>query len=167
MFGLMKATCPVDPAVREWLDAQWHALKVSLQVDTAARPVIEPSDEYFPDPWRRDPASAQAMLVRLCGYMGVDPSIVELAMYQPDPAAETPPMLARHAGKFLLPFDVTELGSPAASAAILARKLALLRLVAAGVDQSRDDLPLLGDLATVVLGLGLITANAAVPELPR
>lgn len=167
MFGLLKATCPVEPAIRDWLDAEWAGLKRDLGLDLSSRPVLEPSDEYFPDPWRRDPASAQAMLVRLCGYMGVDASTVEVAFYQPDPATESPPMLARQGDRFLLPFDVTELASPAASAAVLARKLALLRLVLAGIDQAREDLPLLGDLATVALGAGVITANAAVPELPR
>ena len=35
------------------------------------------------------------------------------------------------------------------------------------ISASRDDLPLLMDLACVVMGLGIFNANAAVPQVPR
>jgi hypothetical protein len=69
--------------------------------------------------------------------------------------------------KFVLPLEISELRDPAVTVAILSRKLALLRLMDAGLDLKRDDLPLLMDLACVVMGLGIFNANAAVPQVPR
>jgi hypothetical protein len=78
-----------------------------------------------------------------------------------------PPALVKKDEKFLLPLETSELRDPTVAVAIMARKLALLRLMDAGLDMGRDDLPLLMDLAVVVLGLGIFNANAAVPQVPR
>lgn len=162
-----KARLPVDEATREWIDEQTEWLREKLGIgDLADIEIIEPTPQYFPDEWDGSPESGQGMFRRLCEYAGVDAARVELAFVRPQPG-EPPPALVRQGDNVLLPFEVTELGNPTVSAAIMARKLALLRLIDAGVDTDRDDLPLLADLACVLLGLGIFNANAAVPELPR
>ena len=158
-----KARLPVEPAIREWIDEHWTWLVETLGVRDFR--VIEPSDEYFPDPWDGSPEAAIKLFARVVGYTGLAGDRVELGLVPPQ--AEAPPALIQQGERFVLPLEATELRNPTVTVAILARKMALIRLKDAGVDFDRDDLPLLADLACVVLGLGIFNANAAVPELPR
>lgn len=164
---LTRAKLPVDDAIRDWIDEQipWLAGELNI-ADIGAGEIIEPTDEFFPDRWDGTPDAGVAMFKRVCTYTGVDPARVELAYMQAQ-EGDPPPALIQRDNKVLLPFEVTELRNPTVAVAIMARKLALLKLIDAGVDTGRDDLPLLADLACVMLGLGIFNANAAVPELPR
>lgn len=166
IIGVMlftKARLPVEPAIRDWIEKEWAWLTDNLGI-TEFR-AIEPSDEYFPDRWDGTPEAANKLFLRVVDYAGVAGDRVELGLVPPQ--EEAPPALIQQGERYLLPLEASELRNPTVTVAILARKLALIRLKDAGVDFDRDDLPLLADLACVVLGLGIFNANAAVPEVPR
>lgn len=162
-----RAQLHIDTALREWMDEQWDWLVEKLNMgDLADHAIIEPTTEWFPDEWGPTREAVEALFARVVEYTEVDPARVELALIEAQD--EMPPALVDKDGKYLLPLEVTELGDPAVAVAILSRKLALLRLMDAGVDvEKRDDLPLLMDLACVVMGIGIFNANAAVPQVPR
>jgi hypothetical protein len=161
-----RARLPVDTAIREWIDEQWPWLVDKLNMgDLAEHDIIEPTNDYFPDKWAATQEAVQNLFARVVEYAEVAPARVELALIEQQ--EEMPPALVKKDDKFLLPLEVSELRDPTVAVAILARKLALLRLMDADLDLKRDDLPLLMDLACVVLGLGIFNANAAVPKVPR
>lgn len=161
-----KARLPVEPAIREWIDEQWPWLVDKLNMgDLAEHDIIEPTNDYFPDKWAATREAVQALFARVVEYTEIDPARVELALIEQQ--EEMPPALVKQDDKFLVPLETSELRDPTVAVAILSRKLALLRLMDAGLDMDRDDLPLLIDLAVVVLGIGIFNANAAVPKVPR
>jgi hypothetical protein len=161
-----KARLHIDDAIREWIDEQWPWLVEKLNMgDLAEHAIIEPTDEWFPDEWGPNREAVENLFKRVVEYAEVDNERVELELVEPQ--EEMPAALVEKEDKVVLPLEVSELGDPAVAVAILSRKLALLRLKDAGLDLSRDDLPLLMDLACVVLGLGIFNSNAAVPQVPR
>jgi hypothetical protein len=161
-----RAKLPVEPAIREWIDEQWDWLVATFNMgDLAEHDIIEPTGEYFPERWGPSPEAVEALFTRVVEYTEVEPGRVALGLI--DAQDEAPPALVEADGRYLLPLEVSELRDPTVVVAILSRKLALLRLMDAGVDLNRDDLPLVTDLACVVLGLGIFNANAAVPQVPR
>jgi hypothetical protein len=161
-----KARLAIEPAIREWIDEQWPWLVDKLNMgELAEHSVIEPTNDYFPDKWEPSQQAVQNLFARVVEYTEIDSTRVELALIEPQ--EEMPPALVKKDDKFLVPLETSELRDPTVAVAILSRKLALLRLMDAGLDMKRDDLPLLMDLAVVVLGLGIFNANAAVPQVPR
>lgn len=169
MIGAMlftKARLHIDDAIREWIDTQWPWLVEKLNMgDLAEHLVIEPTNEFFPHKWEATREAVENLFNTVVEYAEVDPARVELGLLEPQD--EMPPALVKKDDKFVLPLEISELRDPAVTVAILSRKLALLRLMDAGLDLKRDDLPLLMDLACVVMGLGIFNANAAVPQVPR
>ncbi|MCA8911757.1 MAG: hypothetical protein KDB82_08630 [Planctomycetes bacterium] len=161
-----KAKLHIDDAIREWIDEQWPWLVEKLNMgDLAEHAIIEPTDEWFPDEWGPNREAVENLFARVVEYAEVEPERVSLELIEPQ--EEMPPALVKKDDKYVLPLEISELQSPAVAVAILSRKLALLRLMDAGLDMSRDDLPLLMDLACIVMGLGIFNANAAVPQVPR
>ena len=161
-----KARLHIDDATREWIDEQWPWLVEKLNMgDLSEHLVIEPTDEFFPHKWERSREAVENLFTTVVEYAEVEPERVALELL--DPQEEMPPALIKQDDKYVLPLEISELGSPAVAIAVLARKLALLRLTEADLDMDRDDLPLLMDLACVVMGFGIFNANAAVPQVPR
>ena len=161
-----KARLHIKTEIREWIDEQWPWLVEKLNMgDLAEHLVIEPTDEFFPDKWEASREAVESLFATVVEYAEVDPKRVGLALV--DPQDDMPAALVKTNERILLPLEVSELKDVTVTIAILARKLALLRLMDAGLDMKRDDLPLLIDLAVVVMGLGIFNANAAVPQVPR
>lgn len=161
-----KARLHIKTEIREWIDEQWPWLVEKLNMgDLAEHLVIEPTDEFFPDKWEASREAVQNLFGTVVEYAEVDRDRVLLGLLEPQ--EEMPAALLKQDDKYLLPIEISELRDPTVVVAILSRKLALLRLIDAGLDLKRDDLPLLMDLACVVMGLGIFNANAAVPQVPR
>lgn len=161
-----RARLSIDTAIREWIDEQWDWLIEKLDMgDLSEHAIIEPTQEWFPESWGATREAVEALFGRVVEYAEVDPARLELALIEQQ--EEMPPAIVKKDDKVLFPLEITELRDPTVVIAILARKLALLRLMDAGLDLKRDDLPLLMDLACVVLGFGIFNANAAVPQVPR
>jgi hypothetical protein len=85
MFGL-RPKLPVTEEERLWVDEGFRRLGRMLgssRLQNAT--VVLPTDEFFPDPWDGTESALKALFGRVCGYMGVNPSRVELQI-DPDPA---------------------------------------------------------------------------------
>src|SRR3954451_13366490 len=79
MFGWFRPTCPCDPAAKRWVEErlQWLTRQFGLSI-LLERPVILPTDEFFPDPYDGTPKTVKLMFNRVCDYMGVDPDDVDI-----------------------------------------------------------------------------------------
>src|ERR1700733_1085206 len=82
MFGWFRPTCPCDPAAKSWVEGRlkWLSQQFGIHL-LLERPIILPTSEFFPDPWDGTPKAVRAMFHRVCGYMGVDPSAVEMRLF--------------------------------------------------------------------------------------
>ncbi len=79
---LFRPTCPCDAAAKPWVEQRlrWLSRQFGLHL-MLERPMILPTQEFFPDPWDGTPRAGQAMFRRVCGYMGVTPGQVRLEFF--------------------------------------------------------------------------------------
>src|ERR1035441_9778359 len=78
MFGL-RPKLPVTEEERLWVEEGFRRLSRMLgssRLQNAA--VILPTDEFFPDPWDGTESALGRLFRRVCGFMSVNPSQVEL-----------------------------------------------------------------------------------------
>ncbi len=82
MFGWFKPTCPCDPIAKRWVEdrLQWCSRQFGLHI-LLERPIILPTDEFFPDPYDGSRKAIRQMFRRVCGYMEIDPDSVELKLF--------------------------------------------------------------------------------------
>jgi len=182
MFGL-SPKLPVSEQDRLWVDEGFRRLEKLLgrrrMLDAR---VILPTAEDFPDTYDRDPASAQKLFHRVCGYMQVDPRKVELEIFS-DETEELREMLpywhgkhARCAGLYtqhamaehasgkhmMVAVRSTQLQDPLALIATLAHELGHVILLGGGLmDPKTPDHEPMTDLLTVYLGFGIFTSASA------
>ncbi|MGO9775315.1 MAG: hypothetical protein ACLPM3_01855 [Terracidiphilus sp.] len=177
MFGL-RPKLPVTEEERLWVDEGFRRLSRMLgssRLQNAA--VILPTDEFFPDPWDGSEDALKALFRRVCNYMGVNSSKVELAII-PDTSelldalptyslsSENQPA-GLHFGANteehpLVAVRNSLLKDPLAAVATLAHELGHVILIDGGhLQRDTEDLEPLTDLVTVYVGLGVFTANAS------
>lgn len=177
MFGL-GPKLPVTDEERLWVDEGFHRLSRMLgssRIHNAK--VVLPTDEYFPDPFTPTEAGLEALFRRVCTYMGVPRSHVELAII-PD-SSEIVEMLPAyrhksegpaglHFGKHseeehpLVAVRQRLLKDPLTVVATLAHELGHVILLGGGhLDPEAEDMEPMTDLVTVYLGLGVFNANAS------
>jgi hypothetical protein len=78
MFGF-SAKLPVNEDELQWIDEAFDRLKRMLGAQPMSEAhVVLPTAEHFPDPYDRTRASVEMLLERVCGYMQVDRSTIEL-----------------------------------------------------------------------------------------
>jgi hypothetical protein len=162
---------PVDADTQEWVDRrmQWLVDQFGIDRLRSARPV-EPTDEFFPDPYDRSEAAVQRMLDRICPWMDIDPARIELQFY---PERRNPyvrnendsiPGSAGHyrvEHKEIIAVERSTLTDPTVVVATLAHELAHVRLLGEQrLSRDAEDHERLTDLATVFFGLGIFTANS-------
>jgi hypothetical protein len=82
MFGWFQPVCPCDPAAKRWIEERlrWLTQQFGLHV-FLERPVILPTEEFFPDPYDGSPKTVKTLFHRVCRYMGVNPDDVELKLF--------------------------------------------------------------------------------------
>lgn len=177
MFGL-RPKLPVTEEERLWVDEGFRRLSRMLgssRIHNAR--VVLPTDEYFPDPFTPTEAGLEALFRRVCTYMAVPRSHVELAIipdsselvemlpaysYKPEGPAglhfgkgseEEHPLVAVRQGLLKDPLTVV---------ATLAHELGHVILLGGGhLDRDAEDMEPMTDLVTVYLGFGVFNANAA------
>ena len=177
MFGL-RPKMPVTEEERVWVDEGFQRLEAMLGRSRMERTtVVLPSDAFFPDHWDGTESALEALFCRVCGYMGVDRSQIELAVSSDD--AELLEMLPAYsihgqnnpAGlqfgshgeeRALIVVRSSLLKDTLALVATLAHELCHVILLDGGLQQrDSEDMEPMTDLATVYLGLGVFTANAS------
>ncbi len=166
--SVRSATCPIGTDERRWIDRglKWF----SREFDEVPRASVRPASVLLPGGWTGSSGEITELLARICRVMGIDRTRIELDLHPFD----RPTRSRRHAvayyscrnGREVVEVDLAQVGDPARIAAILAHELAHARLIgerrtlpafAAGTGQSER----LTDLLTVYLGMGILTANAA------
>jgi len=145
--------------------------------------VILPTPEDFPDPYSKNLESAEFLFGRVCSYMQVDRSSVELVVF-PDETEELRSVLPYWSGqssacagfythdrglssdgdekRMMVALRSTQLQDPMSLVATMAHELGHVILLGGGLlDHSAADHEPMTDLLTVFLGLGIFTANSA------
>jgi hypothetical protein len=94
MFGWFRAKCPIAEDDRRWIEHRMAWLIETLGADAVRRVrVVLPTDEFFPDPYDGSPSAVRAFLDRVCAFMAVDPSRIELLFHSqtgPSPGSLLP-----------------------------------------------------------------------------
>jgi hypothetical protein len=177
MFGF-KPRLPVTEEEQLWVDEGFRRLAGLLGWSRMRNAtVIQPTDEFFPDPFSPTEASLETIFCRTCSFMGVPHADVELTLI-PD-TSDLQEMLPRYSYQSEGPAGLHYGSSSAGERPLIAVRKSLLKdpltLVATLVHElghvilldgghlSRDveDMEPLTDLVTVYLGLGIFTANAS------
>jgi hypothetical protein len=176
MFGL-KPKLPVTDEERLWVEDGFRRLGRMLgwsRMQNAR--VILPTDEFFPDAYEPDESGLRALFLRVCGYMGVNPSGVELDIF-PDSSEhleDLPAYSYRSNDAAGLHFGADEgalplvavksslLKDPLAMVATIAHELGHVILLGGGhMSRGAEDMEPMTDLVAIYLGLGVFTANSA------
>jgi hypothetical protein len=172
MFQWFRSSSPVDPVTRDWIDRRWRWLTGEFGSDFMIdSPTVLPTAEFFPDAYDRSSKSVRALLERVCGYMGVEPSRVEFEFFSnanlPTLVNEEGHALAHAAGTFeegdsrsVIRIETWQFDEPMLLAGTVAHELAHVRLLGEGrLSRDEFDNELLTDLTVVFHGLGIFPAN--------
>ena len=167
--------CPVETEDKTWIEESMLWLIEEFGADTLLNvPVMLPNDECFPDEFSEEEDDVRALVRRMCGYMGVDPSRVELDIYT-DQNVEAQSLLPEYdyshsgasghyrkrRGKFIISVESSQVRDPVCLIATIAHELGHVRLLGEGrLSASFEDHEPLTDLLTVFLGLGVFTGNS-------
>jgi hypothetical protein len=157
----------------QWLRGEFGVAPLNV-------PVILPTSEYFPPPFSGSDGEVRAVVRSVARYMGVQADVdvqfsedldhVEnLRRLFPDGTATFRSSGAAgmyaHAdadGPHVVAIDRSNVGEPARLLAVIAHELGHVRLFGERrIDADRQDHEPLTDLATIYLGMGIFTANAA------
>jgi hypothetical protein len=172
MFGWFRPSCPADPQAKRWVEERLEWLAGEFDTSAfAGKPVVLPTEEFFPDPFDGSKRSVRALLDRVCGYMGVVPDLVALKFVADAGKLwlvnESGDYLPGAAGtyqegerKFLVRIDKSGLDDPMGLVGTMAHELAHVLLLGEGrVMREIYDNELLTDLTVVFHGLGIFLAN--------
>ena len=183
MFGF-SPKLPISEEERQWIDDGFHRLKRMLGARRILEaPVVLPIAEHFPDPYDRTWASVEMLFQRVCGYMQVDRSTIELEVLT-DGTRELKSLLpywrgdsagcaglythdqtstqGENAKGMVIAVSEAHFDDPLIVVATLAHELGHVILLGGGlIRPDVEDHEPLTDLLTVYLGLGVFTANSA------
>ena len=77
--------CPVEAEDKLWLEESMEWLLEEFGSDAFRDvTVVLPTDEFFPDEYSADEDDARALVDRVCGYMSVNPDLIEVEFFQND-----------------------------------------------------------------------------------
>ena len=188
MLGF-SAKLPITDEDRQWVDEGFRRLDAMLgrrrMLDAT---VVLPAAEHFPDHYDKTAAAAEQLFCRVCAFMQVDRSCIELEMF-PDETEDLRKILPSWhsssgesaAGLYVHPTKegIHEEGMNEGSRMVVALKSSLLKdplsLVATAahelghvillggglMERDTPDHEPMTDLLTVYLGFGIFTANSA------
>ena len=185
MFGL-SPKLPVSEEERHWVDEGFRRLEKMLgRRRMLEAEVILPTAEYFPDPYDKSQAAGEKLFQRVCGYMRVERSRIDLHIFpdETDELGKTLPYWHGNSGgcagfyshdpsadhqnagdesRMLVALRSTQLKDPLSLVATMAHELGHVILLGGGfmTPKTSDHEPMT-DLLTVFLGLGIFNANSA------
>src|ERR1700686_3314666 len=171
---------PVSEEERLWVDEGFRRLEKMLgRRRLLEAKVILPTPEYFPDSYDQNGAGAEALFRRVCNYMRVDRSRIQLEIF-PDETEELRSILpywhgnsggcagffsheatpgnvsAGDEARMLIALRSTQLKDPLSLVATMAHELGHVVLLGGGLMSSKTaDHEPITDLLTVFLGSGL------------
>ncbi len=172
-FGWFAPCCPCDPVAKEWIERRitWLSNQFPSNIFTD-RPLILPTNEFFPEKCDASKEYAQAVLHRVCQFMGVERSRVLLRFsHEPhkvwfvnDSGAYMPHtagMYSHSQTGHVITLDDGQLYHPADLIATMAHELAHARLLGEGrLRWHHHDDELLTDLTAFILGFAIFMSNS-------
>ena len=181
MFGIVPKA-PISPEAQQWVEDSftWFIGQFGREF-LRSLPVIQPTEEFFPEDFHSTDASIHATLTRVCGFMHVSPTRVTLEIFDdeqedlktalritlPDWEDSTSGAAGTYreepeTEQFLITVKRGKSADPVTLIATIAHELAHVLLLGEGrLDHDAPDMEPLTDLATVFLGLGIFNANSA------
>jgi hypothetical protein len=168
--------CPVSEAERRWIEqsSSWLIDQFGIKARDVA--VVLPTPDFFPDRYTAEEEDVEALVKRVCDYMGVSRERLELELVsdQHRELRNHLPMFEsagrRAAGQFMqaaaegsirIRISTDRLNDPMSLIATIAHELGHVLLLADGkISRERADHEQLTDLLTVWFGLGIFTANS-------
>lgn len=169
---------PLTDEERQWLDRSFNWLRDEFGEERLRRPIVLPTEAFFPDRYLGTPADVSVLFDRVCQHMEVDRDRVTLELYQ-TPAADViaagfDPTLNRsyalgvyqdEGDRTVIWLEQTNLGDVEAVIRTLAHELGHVHLLGDNrIDQSDPEHEPLTDLLTVFMGCGIFSANRALSE---
>ncbi|GIE89048.1 hypothetical protein Are01nite_55280 [Actinoplanes regularis] len=163
------------PVERDWIERSMDWLLAEFGTDRLHAEVVLPTDDYFPGAYRGTREDVQAVLVRLCAHMKIDPARVDLEHDETDDRPELSAHVPIHMagtgaaghhrvrdGRSVIGIRDDQAARPMALVATLAHELGHVLLLADGrISAQQQDHEPLTDLLTIFFGLGIFSANAA------
>lgn len=170
---------PLTIEQRNWIDARFQWLLDEFGEERLRRAIVTPSAEFFPDPYSATESGACVLLDRLCGYMDIDRSRIDLNLYESEHADDVAAAFSPHTRqsyalgayekegeRIKLWLEKSRLAEPQSVVATLAHELGHIHLLGdRRCDESEPDHEPLTDLLTVFFGLGIFNANEALREV--
>jgi hypothetical protein len=169
----------VQERERTWIEESIAWLRGEFGVAPLNVPVILPTSEYFPPPFTGSDGDVRAVVRSVARYMGVQADIDVQISDELDHAESLLRLFPGGTGTFrssgaagayadgdaddppVVTIDRSSVGEPARLLAVIAHELGHVRLFGERRMIDRQDREPLTDLATVYLGMGIFTANAA------
>jgi hypothetical protein len=180
VISLFNPRCPVEERERTWIEQSLEWLRGQFGVAPLNVPVILPTSEYFPPPFSGSDGDVRAVVRSVARYMGVQTDVDVEFSEDLDQAERFTRLHPGEAGTFLssgadggytdadahgppvVTIDRSNVSHPARLLAVIAHELGRVRLFGERrVTTDRQDHEPLTDLATIYLGMGIFTANAA------
>ena len=173
--------CPVEPEMCKWVDGRfgWLEEQFGRDVPRKAR-VVLPTPEFFPDRYEGRHEDVQAMFVRVCSFMGVEPERFKLFLYT---GPKTPTTIGSTQGsgaaglyihrdgnaggdqRAAIGIETSYLSDPTRVVATLAHEVGHELLLGQNrISREAPDHEPLTDLLTVFFGLGIFTSNATIRD---
>lgn len=169
VFGWSRPKCPLDPAEQAWVERrmQWLAERVGWRTFDEAT-IVLPTNDFFPDAMHADDESLQRVFDRVCEWMEVDPTAIDLVPFDKEDVPEAGGLYEAEnpeTGRTTI-YVCRELhGDIEAMVAVLAHELAHHRLLGGGLQAGDDpDTEHVTDLFPIIRGLGVFGANAVLRE---
>jgi hypothetical protein len=180
MFGI-RPKLPLSEEDRLWVDHGFERLSKMLgRRRLLEAHIVLPDANHFPDPYDKSEAAADKMFCRICDYMQVDRSQIDLEVFA-DETSELRQLMPYWsggigkcaAGIYMHPEDTTkkmvvalrhsQMDDPLSVVATLAHELGHVILLGGGlIDPEAKDMEPMTDLVTVFLGFGIFNANCAI-----
>lgn len=184
LFLSKPAKLPVSNGARDLIDgAMAWFVEVFGEERLLNTTVILPSVQFFPEGWDASEECMEALVNRVCGYMGVPREDIELNLFR-DPGEEMARDLRQQAPHFKgaqdyegagyyggqgdderyrISLKISHRNDPISVIATVAHELSHVLLLGEGrLKRDHPQMEPITDLATVFCGLGIFSANSAI-----
>lgn len=165
-----------EMSVREAILRSYASFVASAGGRVPERPLVLPNGTFFPDTFHGDQASLNRLLARMLSLTGMEAAPIRAELTEgdggggggcgtgacgPSVSAADGPRLQHVDGTWVIRVPPMEIGQPTVLTANLARVIGHVFALEVNPNASADSVPLVGELAAVSLGLGLLVLQGS------